>query len=237
MKKELNIILKMLMLLVKALFMIGKSIVKIIYLIIKFIDNLMAKLFMKLPRLLRVGVVYSLIGLAILNFVNVPSKSVSAKTETTENVAIATENLPVETTEKPVVEEKIENTTCKFDNENACKIYDKAIEKGLTEKQSLLVVAISTHETGYWTSKAFTENHNFGGIMTSKGLKSYSTYEEGLDHFVSVLKNYYFDKGLTTIEQIGAKYCPVGAANDPNGLNKYWVGGVSRFYNDYLTLI
>lgn len=233
MKKELNIILKMLMLLVKALFMIGKSIVKIIYLIIKFIDNLMAKLFMKLPRLLRVGVVYSLIGLAILNFVNVPSKSVSAKTETSENVAIATENLPVETTEKPVVEEKVENTTCKFDNENACKIYDKAIEKGLTEKQSLLVVAISTHETGYWTSKAFTENHNFGGIMTSKGLKSYSTYEEGLDHFVSVLKNYYFDKGLTTIEQIGAKYCPVDAENDPKGLNVNWVPSVTSIYNSY----
>lgn len=233
MKKELNVIIKMLMLLVKALFMIGKSIVKIIYLIIKFIDNLMAKLFMKLPRLLRVGVVYSLIGLAILNFVNVPSKSVSAKTETTEKVAIATENLPVETTEKPVVEKKVENTTCKFDNENACKIYDKAIEKGLTEKQSLLVVAISTHETGYWTSKAFTKNHNFGGIMTSKGLKSYSTYEEGLDHFVSVLKNYYFDKGLTTIEQIGAKYCPVGAENDPKGLNVNWVPSVTSIYNSY----
>lgn len=233
MKKELNVIVKMLMLLVKALFMIGKSIIKIIYLIIKFIDNLMAKLFMKLPRLLRVGVVYSLIGLAILNFVNIPSKSVSAKTETTEKVAIATENLPVETTEKPVVEKKVENTTCKFDNENACKIYDKAIEKGLTEKQSLLVVAISTHETGYWTSKAFTENHNFGGIMTSKGLKSYSTYEEGLDHFVSVLKNYYFDKGLTTIEQIGAKYCPVGAENDPKGLNVNWVPSVTSIYNSY----
>lgn len=233
MKKELNVIIKMLMLLVKALFMIGKSVIKIIYLIIKFIDNLMAKLFMKLPRLLKVGVVYSLIGLAILNFVNVPSKSVSAKTETTEKVAIATENLPVETTEKPVVEEKVENTTCKLDNENACNIYNKAIEKGLTENQSLLVVAISTHETGYWTSKAFTENHNFGGIMTSKGLKSYSTYEEGLDHFVSVLKNYYFDKGLTTIEQIGAKYCPVGAENDPKGLNVNWVPNVTSIYNSY----
>lgn len=233
MKKELNVIIKMLMLLVKALFMIGKSIVKIIYLIIKFIDNLIAKLFMKLPRLLKVGVVYSLIGLAILNFVNVPSKSVSAKTETSEKVAIATENLPVETTEKPIVEEKVENTTCKLDNENACNIYNKAIEKGLTENQSLLVVAISTHETGYWTSKAFTENHNFGGIMTSKGLKSYSTYEEGLDHFVSVLKNYYFDKGLTTIEQIGAKYCPVGAENDPKGLNVNWVPSVTSIYNSY----
>ena len=233
MKKELNVIVKMLMLLVKALFMIGKSVIKIIYLIIKFIDNLMAKLFMKLPRLLKIGVVYSLIGLAILNFVNIPSKSVSAKTETTEKVAIATENLPVETAEKPVVEEKVENTTCKFDNENACNIYNKAIEKGLTENQSLLVVAISTHETGYWTSKAFTENHNFGGIMTSKGLKSYSTYEEGLDHFVSVLKNYYFDKGLTTIEQIGAKYCPVGAENDPKGLNVNWVPSVTSIYNSY----
>ena len=233
MKKELNIIVKMLMVLVKALFMIEKSIVKIIYLIIKFIDNLMAKLFMKLPRLLRVGIVYSLIGLSILNFVDIPSRTVSAKTNTNENVAIATENLPVETTEKPIVEEKVENTTCKFDNENACNIYNKAIEKGLTENQSLLVVAISTHETGYWTSKAFTENYNFGGIMTSKGLKSYSTYEEGLDHFVNVLKNYYFDKGLTTIEQIGAKYCPVGAKNDPKGLNVNWVPSVTSIYNSY----
>ena len=215
MKKELNVI------------------VKIIYLIIKFIDNLMAKLFMKLPRLLRVGIVYSLIGLSILNFVNIPSRTVSAKTNTNENVAIATENLPVETTEKPIVEEKVENTTCKFDNENACNIYNKAIEKGLTENQSLLVVAISTHETGYWTSKAFTENYNFGGIMTSKGLKSYSTYEKGLDHFVNVLKNYYFDKGLTTIEQIGAKYCPVGAKNDPKGLNVNWVPSVTSIYNSY----
>jgi hypothetical protein len=69
--------------------------------------------------------------------------------------------------------------------------------------------------------------------MTSKGLKSYSTYEEGLDHFVSVLKNYYFDEGLTTIEQIGAKYCPVGAENDPKGLNVNWVPSVTSIYNSY----
>lgn len=233
MKKELNIALKMLITLVKSSFILGKAIIKIIYLIIKFIDNLIAKLFMKLPRIMKVGVVYSLVVLAILNFINVPSKIVSAKTEISENVAIAIENLPVETTEKPVVEEKVENTTCKFDNENACNIYNKAIELGLTNEQSLLVVAISTHETGYWTSKPFAENHNFGGIMTSKGLKSYSTYEEGLDHFVKVLKNYYFDKGLTTIEQIGAKYCPVGAENDPKGLNVNWVPSVTSIYNSY----
>ena len=28
---------------------------------------------------------------------------------------------------------------------------------------------------------------------------------------------------------LGAKYCPVGAKNDPNGLNKYWVKNVTKF--------
>jgi hypothetical protein len=65
-------------------------------------------------------------------------------------------------------------------------------------------------------------------------IKNYETYEQGLTDFVSILKNYYFDLGLNTIEQIGAKYCPVGAKNDPNGLNKNWVSGVSTFYNNYL---
>ena len=58
-----------------------------------------------------------------------------------------------------------------------------------------------------------------------------------MTNFVRILKTYYFEKGLNTIEEIGAKYCPVGAANDPNGLNKYWVGGVTNVYNYYLTLI
>lgn len=51
---------------------------------------------------------------------------------------------------------------------------------------------------------------------------------------VSLLQNNYFGKGLDTIEKIGAKYCPVGADNDPNGLNQYWVPGVTRIYNNYL---
>lgn len=30
---------------------------------------------------------------------------------------------------------------------------------------------------------------------------------------------------------LGSRYCPVGAKNDPMGLNKNWVGNVTRFYN------
>lgn len=36
--------------------------------------------------------------------------------------------------------------------------------------------------------------------------------------------------GASTIAQIGVHWAPVGAANDPAGLNDYWVGGVARAY-------
>lgn len=70
--------------------------------------------------------------------------------------------------------------------------------------------------------------------MGSNGLKSYSSFDEGLDAFVSLLKNRYFNKGLTTIEKIQPVYCPVGAKNDPNNLNKYWSANVTKYYNEYL---
>ena len=43
------------------------------------------------------------------------------------------------------------------------------------------------------------------------------------------LKRNYFDKGLTTIEQIGAVYAPIGADNDPRNLNQHWVKGVRKY--------
>jgi len=32
---------------------------------------------------------------------------------------------------------------------------------------------------------------------------------------------------------LGSKYCPVGASNDPTGLNKNWVGNVTDWYEVY----
>ena len=142
--------------------------------------------------------------------------------------------------EEPIVivmEKKVIEKDIAFNNANEKNIYNKAIEQGLTKEQAMLLISISRHETGAWTSKAFKNDNNFGGIMSNGGLKHYESYEEGLNDFVRILKTYYFEKGLNTIEEIGAKYCPVGAANDPNGLNKYWIGGVTNFYNYYLTLI
>ena len=49
----------------------------------------------------------------------------------------------------------------------------------------------------------------------------------------SAIKRYKSDsKGMEFIPFLGMTYCPVGAANDPNGLNKNWVPNVRRFYGN-----
>lgn len=93
-----------------------------------------------------------------------------------------------------------------------------------------LLAAIAVHETGNGTSKAIKNKNNVGGMMGKSGLMTFSSLEEGIDKMASNLKRNYFDKGLTTIEQIQKKYAPNGAANDPTGLNQHWVGGVSKYY-------
>lgn len=96
----------------------------------------------------------------------------------------------------------------------------------------LLLTAIAMHETGNGTSPAVKNKNNPGGLMRSKGgLQEFSSLEEGIDKMASTLKRLYIDQGLTTIEQISKKYAPVGAANDPTNLNKNWVAGVTKFYN------
>ena len=211
-------------------FIIG--VLAFIYYTLKGVNTIAVNLFNKLPRLVRVTAIYSLIALSVIGVINYKPQ---IKTIIEEKIQVITIEKEIAMVQEEQKQEVIEETSqVLFNNENENNIYNYAIEQGLTQKQALLVISISRHETGNWTSKAFKNNHNFGGIMTSKGLKNYNSYEEGLQDFVRILKNYYFDLGLDTIEKIGAKYCPVGAKNDPNNLNQYWVGGVSQFYNNYL---
>lgn len=237
MKKEFNIITKSLIVIIKMLFMLVKSILTIWYILVRGFNNLVAKLFNLLPRLAKVSIIYTLVGLSILNFIDVQPlvDNAVAKENTTTKVEIKNEEKVVVENELQETEiEQVQENTCTLKNEIACKIYQKALSNGLTKEQSLLVVAISAHETGHWTSKVFKEKNNFGGVMCNTGLKSYASQEEGLNGFVDLLTNNYFGKGLNTIEQIGAKYCPVGAENDPHGLNKNWVPSVTNIYQSYL---
>ncbi|MGK9252359.1 glucosaminidase domain-containing protein [Paenibacillus humicus] len=94
-----------------------------------------------------------------------------------------------------------------------------------------LVKAIIQHETGNMTSSAAKNKNNFGGIMGSNGLRAFSSAEEGIEAVAKLLStNRYRGK---SIAEIGAIYAPVGAKNDPNGLNKAWVSGITKFYNQY----
>lgn len=146
-----------------------------------------------------------------------------------------TEVLEVEDVNK--VEEVVDK--CMMDY-TSCKIKEVAIREGITDWK--IPVAIARHECGYkdnqYLSNAFKNKNNVGGMMyydtTTKSsyLMSFDTIDDGIEVFVSNLKRNYFNLGLDTIEKIQPKYAPVNAANDPYGLNEFWVSGVRAFYND-----
>ena len=128
------------------------------------------------------------------------------------------------------IEQPKENK-CVFDS-ISCKIAENGKKIGLTDEQILISIAISKWETGNFTSSAYKEKNNFGGVMCRTGLRIYSSQEEGINHFLINLKRNYFDMGLNTLEKIQPKYCPVGAKNDPTGLNKNWLSGTNKMLEE-----
>ena len=96
-----------------------------------------------------------------------------------------------------------------------------------------MLAAIAMHETGNGTSNAVRSYNNPGGLMNPRTnwstLQRYGSLEQGIDAMARNLKRNYIDKGLTSIPAIGRKYAPVGAANDPRGLNQHWANGVQHY--------
>ena len=110
--------------------------------------------------------------------------------------------------------------------------------KNISDKHNLdwkLAIAISRHETGHYTSRAFKELHNIGGNYGLRDgiyqLMKFETLESGIDFFIKNLKRNYIDMGIITIEDIQKKYAPLNVENDPNNLNKHWVSVVNNIYN------
>jgi len=94
----------------------------------------------------------------------------------------------------------------------------------------VLVAAIVKHETGNGTSQAVTQLNNVGGLMGSGGLMQFSSIEESYSFMIRLLKKDYIDYGLNSIDKIASRYCPVGAANDPQNSNVNWIPAVSKYY-------
>ena len=94
-----------------------------------------------------------------------------------------------------------------------------------------LMMAIAEFETGHGSSYSARVRNNIAGIMDGKRHRVYRSIREGIEAQAALLKAGYISKGLTTIPQIGRKYSPTGASNDPYNTNWQWPSGVQREYN------
>ncbi|HDR6289243.1 TPA: peptidoglycan DD-metalloendopeptidase family protein [Bacillus cereus] len=98
----------------------------------------------------------------------------------------------------------------------------------------VLLTAIALLETGNGSSNAVKKYNNPGGLMNPAstnmtGFIQFGTLEEGINGMARNLYKNYIGMGITTIEAIGAKYAPPGAANDPHGTNGLWPTLVTKF--------
>ncbi|WML24756.1 glucosaminidase domain-containing protein [Neobacillus sp. OS1-33] len=93
-----------------------------------------------------------------------------------------------------------------------------------------LLASVAMHETGNGKSQAVYEKNNIAGMMGKNGLRHYDSVSESIHDMARNLRKNYLDKGLDSIAKIGGKYAPVGANNDPTGLNNHWVKGVNNFF-------
>jgi len=99
----------------------------------------------------------------------------------------------------------------------------------------VLLASIAFVETGRGSSKMVKERNNPGGLYNSakKEFFVYDSLDEGILAMASNLNRLYISQGLVSIVQIGNKYAPIGADNDPNNLNMNWVPNVSMLANEF----
>lgn len=87
-----------------------------------------------------------------------------------------------------------------------------ASENNINENETLLIlIAVSRLETGNWTSTAYEELNNFGGLSENERPMAFDSRIKGCRAFVENLIENYIEEGLTTPESIGSKYCPVNS--------------------------
>ena len=91
------------------------------------------------------------------------------------------------------------------------------------------LVAIAMHESVLGTAGSGAGIHNAFGwgpaIVFSSWRANIATVARGLARG-------YVARGRDTLAAIQPLWAPVGAANDPTGLNSAWVDGVGRYYAD-----
>lgn len=90
-----------------------------------------------------------------------------------------------------------------------------------------LLVAIAGAESSF--GQVTCGPNNAWGWACPNDPADFATWAAGIDTVTEGLRSYYLDEGRTSVSLIQQKYCPVGAANDPTGLNSHWSQNVTRF--------
>jgi len=198
-------------------------IIGMIYIVVK-VYQMAEKTFVKVFKLFPKWVIRIIVWVLLINIFVLNNKA----PEIIEKIKTEIEIKEVYAVKEIMIEQK----KCEY-GIYECAIYDEALEQGLNENQAKISIAISQWETGHYTSSLFKNSNNIGGLYNSNAKKfySYNSIEDGIEAYINNLKKGYFDKGLDTIEKIQTKYCPIGAENDPTGLNVNWTSGVTYYYN------
>ena len=88
------------------------------------------------------------------------------------------------------------------------------------------IVAITAQETMFETYGPAQEIHNAFGL--GPGI-AFASEADAITMAAQTLHRYAQD-GLTTISAVSGRWAPVGASNDPQGLNSGWSAGVGTLY-------
>ncbi|MCW2920480.1 MAG: conjugal transfer protein [Thermoleophilia bacterium] len=90
-----------------------------------------------------------------------------------------------------------------------------------------LVVAIAGAESNF--GQITCAPFNGWGWGCPNGPYEFQSWADGIDTVMKGLRTNYLAEGRTSVALIHQKYAPVGAENDPTGLNNNWTVNVSRF--------
>ncbi|HEY1097908.1 MAG TPA: hypothetical protein VGF99_03230, partial [Myxococcota bacterium] len=98
----------------------------------------------------------------------------------------------------------------------------------------IALAAIAKHETGNFTSSAFRNKNNAMGVSDANGPVHQASHEASIDKMAKLLGSTTSGpyKNASTVGEIGRIYAPIGAGNDPTGLNNHWTRGVANFADD-----
>lgn len=81
----------------------------------------------------------------------------------------------------------------------------------------LFCLAVSALESTFGTSDAAVNKNNLFGFINNSGyLMEFDSPEDCVMYWGNLIRNYYIDAGLTTIDQIQKKYCPNSTTWAPN---------------------